>query len=418
MILTINLDHLDPTITTFYENNSNKLLIQDALIHGFKIVNSPTYALNFENSNQNNTHKIDELSNKNSLLLTQHVELESEIQKLKNKNLIDIGENSQKLTLHFNQQKNDLKNELENQNLKRETEKQALYENQYNHSIESMKTEIAYSKNKLSELQNYVDLQQIKIGQIKDQERDYYQKQINELQSKLDERNSIYSNSSKKGADGENKVENVLNDLFPSAIITNVHTQTRSGDMRIELNGIQILFENKNFNSNVPKRDIDKFIRDVQESDVHCGIMCSENTGIANRNDLDIEIIEGKPLIYLHNTKSNVDKIRVAILILVNILQNNLELDTSMIQKIKELIKESEELTKIYNSQKKSLNLMTEQNEKMVISNRTIKYRLEEIIYKCEDSTYDVRKQKCHFCSRSFTDLEKHISKNHSTQSH
>ena len=56
---------------------------------------------------------------------------------------------------------------------------------------------------------------------------------------------------------------------------------------------------------NVPKRDIDKFIRDVQESDVHCGIMCSENTGIANREDLQIEIVEGKPLIYLHQTKTN-----------------------------------------------------------------------------------------------------------------
>tara|TARA_B100000676_G_scaffold278216_1_gene300497 strand:- start:97 stop:531 length:435 start_codon:yes stop_codon:yes gene_type:complete len=142
--------------------------------------------------------------------------------------------------------------------------------------------------------------------------------------------------------------------------------------------------------------------------------MCSENTGIANREDLQIEIVEGKPLIYLHQTKTNVDKIKIAILILVNILQNNLELDTSMVQKIKELVKETDEINKIYNSQKKSLSMMMEQNEKLVISGRNIKYRLEEIIYKCEDSDYDVRKQKCQFCSKKFTDLEKHIQKNHS----
>ena len=85
-----------------------------------------------------------------------------------------------------------------------------------------------------------------------------------------------------------------------------------------------------------------------------------------------------------------------------------------MVQKIKELVKETDEINKIYNSQKKSLNMMMEQNEKLVISNRTIKYRLEEIVNKCEDSDFDVRKQKCQFCSRSFTDLEKHIQKNHS----
>ena len=65
-----------------------------------------------------------------------------------------------------------------------------------------------------------------------------------------------------------------------------------------------------------------------------------------------------------------------------------------------------EEINKIYNSQKKSLNMMIEQNEKLVITGRTIKYRLEEIIYKCEDSEYDSRKQKCQYCSKKFTDLE------------
>ena len=185
------------------------------------------------------------------------------------------------------------------------------------------------------------------------------------------------------------------------------------GTNKFTLETPKILYENKNFTNNVPKRDIDKFIRDVSESDVNCGIMCSENSGIANRNDLDIEILDGKPMIYLHNTKDNVDKIKIAIIILVNILQNNLELDTSMIQKIKDLVKETEEINKIYNSQKKHLNLMGEQNDKLVIHTRTIKYRLEEIISKCENSEFDERKQKCQHCSKFFMDLDKHIKKNH-----
>ena len=396
MILTINLECLEPEIIKFYEQESNKSLIQDALIHGFKIVNSSTYGLNFENSNQDSTKRIELLSNQNSLLSQQIDDLKSEIQNLQTKQNLQIQENSQKLLSQFNQQKI----ELEDFYSKRETEKRTLFEQQKQSEFESYKIQI-------SELNQ-------QILHIKDIERNHYEPQIQELRMRLDERTSIYSNSSKRGAEGENDIQTILNALFPNAIIQDTHNQSRSGDMRIELLGIQILYENKNFTTNVPKRDIDKFIRDVQESDVHCGIMCSENTGIANRNDLDIEILEGKPMIYLHNTKENVDKIRVAVLILVNILQNNLELDTSMIQKIKELVKETEEITKIYNGQKKNLNLMTEYNEKMAVNIRNIKYRLEEIVNKCEKGEeYDDRKQKCQYCSKFYMDLEKHIKKNH-----
>ena len=396
MILTLNLDCLDPEITKFYEQESNKSLIQDALIHGYKIVNSSTYGLNFENSNQDSTKRIEQLCSQNSRLSQQIEDLKSENLNLQTKQNLQLQENSQKLISQFNQQKI----ELEDFYSKRETEKRALFEQQKQSEFESYKTQIA-------------ELHQ-QILQVKDNERNHYEPRIQELQLRLDERTSIYSNSSKRGAEGENDIQTILNSLFPNAIVQDTHSQSRSGDMRIELNGIQILYENKNFTSNVPKRDIDKFLRDVQESDVHCGIMCSENTGIANRNDLDIEILDRKPMIYLHNTKENVDKIRVAVLILVNILQNNLELDTSMIQKIKDLVKETEEINKIYNSNKKNINLMSESNEKLAIHTKTIKYRLEEIVNKCEKGDeYDERKQKCQYCSKFYMDLEKHIKKNH-----
>ena len=396
MILTLNLECLDPEITKFYEQESNKSLIQDALIHGYKIVNSSTYGLNFENSNQDSTKRIEQLCNQNSRLSQQIEELKSENSNLQTKQNLKLQENSQKLISQFNQQKI----ELEDFYSKRETEKRTLFEQQKQSEFESYKTQI-------SELHQ-------QILQVKDNERNHYEPRIQELQMRLDERTSIYSNSSKRGAEGENDIQTILNSLFPNAIVQDTHSQSRSGDMRIELNGIQILYENKNFTSNVPKRDIDKFIRDVQESDVHCGIMCSENTGIANRNDLDIEILERKPMIYLHNTKDNVDKIRVAVLILVNILQNNLELDTSMIQKIKDLVKETEDINKIYNSTKKNINLMNESNEKLAIHTKNIKYRLEEIVNKCEKGDeYDDRKQKCQYCSKFYIDLEKHIKKNH-----
>tara|TARA_B100000795_G_scaffold268676_2_gene256180 strand:- start:841 stop:2052 length:1212 start_codon:yes stop_codon:yes gene_type:complete len=402
MIITLNIDCLDQNIITFYEQESNKSLIQDALIHGYKIVNSSTYGLNYNNSNQESTRKIDTLSTVNSHLSQQILDLKSQISNLQTTQNLQIQENSQKLISQFNQQKI----EQEDYYSKRETEKRTLFDSLLQSSLYQKTTEIDDFKSQISNLNQ-------QIISIKDSERTHYELQIHELQTKLDDRNSIYNNSSKRGAEGENDIELVLNSLFPNAIIKDTHTQSRSGDIRIELHGIQILYENKNFSSNVPKRDIDKFVRDVNQSDVHCGIMCSENTGIANRNDLDIEILDGKPMIYLHHTKDNVDKIKIAISILVNILQNNLELDTSMIQRIKDLVKETEEITKIYNSQKKNLNLMVEQNDKLIIHNRTIKYRLEEIVNKCDNGEYADRKQKCQYCTKFYIDLDKHISKNH-----
>ena len=124
MIITINLEDLDPEITKFYESESNKLLIKDALIHGYNTIKSDTYALNLENSNQDHTQKIAELSATNSTLVRQIADSEAEIKNLKTQNLLDVQEIRQQLTLQFNQQKS----ELEENNLKRETEKQTLLE--------------------------------------------------------------------------------------------------------------------------------------------------------------------------------------------------------------------------------------------------------------------------------------------------
>ena len=88
MILTINIDELDPDIIKFYEKTDNKSKIQDALIHGFKIVNCNTYALNLKNSDQQNTQKIAELSTQNSAHVTHIADLQSQIQALKNDHIL------------------------------------------------------------------------------------------------------------------------------------------------------------------------------------------------------------------------------------------------------------------------------------------------------------------------------------------
>lgn len=398
MIITIKLDELDGDIAKFYENEENMLYIKDALIHGYKIVNSDTYALNLKNTNQNHTQKIDDLSKQNQQLLT-------ELRDIKIAKQIEIDQNSQKLSSHFS----NLQQELEQNFQKKLLNQRELIQTEYKTIIDTKNTEILeYKKQNESTF--------TKLTDIRNEERQYYDPKLIELQqkneelnTKLNERNLVYENSSKKGKEGENNIFNLLNSLFPNANIEDTHSQARSGDIRIDYLGVQILFENKNFSSNVPKRDIEKFRRDVHESDAHCGIMCSENTGIATKNDLDIEIFSNKPLIYLHNTKNNIDKVYIAILILANIIEKNMELDLGDIQDVKQLIKETEEIQRIYTIQKKNLNYSIEMNEKLKVSNNTIKFKMETILKGDKKS----KKSKCPHCSKEFANLERHIQKNH-----
>lgn len=398
MIITINLDEIDSDIAKFYENSDNCALIKDALIHGYKIVTSDTYALNLKNSNETHTHKINDLSIHNQ-------QLQTEVSDLKIAKQIEIDKNSQQLVSHFNQQKQEL-DELQQKKMQNLRES---VQNEYKMVLESKNQEIQQYKNEITE--NFA-----KLNEIRNQERQYYDPKLlelnyknEELNAKLNERNLVYENSSKKGKEGENDILKVLTSLLPNALIEDTHTQARSGDIRIEYLGVQILYENKNFTSNVPKRDIEKFRRDVKESDAHCGIMCSENTGIATKNDLDIEIFENKPLIYLHKTKNNIDKVYIAILILANIMEKNIELDLGDIQEVKELIKETEEIQRIYNIQKKNLNHSLEMNERLKVSNNIIKFKMESIL----KGDKKPKKSKCPHCAKEFVDLAKHIQKNH-----
>ena len=238
-----------------------------------------------------------------------------------------------------------------------------------------------------------------------------YQNTIDLLNQKLEQRNSILSNSSKKGLEGEMRTLDTLNQMFPQAEVYDTHKDTANGDFRIVLYGIQNLYENKNFSNNVPKRDIEKFKRDVIESDCHCGIMCAENGGIACKDDLDMDLLgeNKKPVIYVHQTNTNLDKVRVSIYILCNILQNKLELNTSTLLQIKEHIQDCEGILKIYNANKKNIKQLEDNNIKLEVLSKRIKFKLEEMIQQINKP--NTNKKKCEYCSGSFVNLTLHQTK-------
>ena len=84
---------------------------------------------------------------------------------------------------------------------------------------------------------------------------------------------------------------------------------------------ISLLFEIKNYNRNIPtsaSREVDKFIRDVSERNI-CGIMMSISTGICNKYNYQIDIINNNICLYIHDMNYDPDKIKLGVDIIDNL---------------------------------------------------------------------------------------------------
>lgn len=130
--------------------------------------------------------------------------------------------------------------------------------------------------------------------------------------------NNFTHNSSKKGEYAENILSSRLPEAFPEAEIVDTHNEANSGDFHIVMdNKPKILIESKNFSGNVPKRDIDKFYKDIQIQNC-CGILCNTFGGIANKKHFEIDIIDTNILIFVHNYQFDVTQLQLAANVIYN----------------------------------------------------------------------------------------------------
>ena len=145
------------------------------------------------------------------------------------------------------------------------------------------------------------------------------QTQLNSLQSAMLDITNTLTNSSKKGAVSENRIEILLSQSFPSYHIQNTHKIPHSGDF-IVTHPIcdKILIENKDYKTNVDKQEIDKFLHDVNKQECH-GILMSQNSGIANKEHFGIEYNDDKILLYVHNVQYDPEIIKICFSIIENI---------------------------------------------------------------------------------------------------
>ena len=146
--------------------------------------------------------------------------------------------------------------------------------------------------------------QEHQLGSVKENHHS-----VQEMLRKMD-------NSSFKGKIGETLVFHILQGLYPSANLEFVGTTKETGDFILERRGKQkILIENKNWDTNVPRDEVEKFMRDTSIQNC-CGLFLSQHTGIANKENFEINIQDGNVLLYVHHVNNDADMIKVAIDIL------------------------------------------------------------------------------------------------------
>ena len=73
-----------------------------------------------------------------------------------------------------------------------------------------------------------------------------------------------------------------------------------------------VLFENKDYQTNVPNEEIKKFIRDVEYQSKH-GVMISQHSGIQNKHDFQIDIHVNHIMVFVHFGQYDESKVRMAV---------------------------------------------------------------------------------------------------------
>jgi hypothetical protein len=182
-----------------------------------------------------------------------------------------------------------------------------------------------YTEKRLSvqtENNNKILLQKDEMERRLSDQRKIYEEKLEKMREKIENMVVLTSNSTKKGQEGEDWTFNQLLRLFPRAQIEDTHAVKHRGDFIIK-DKYTGMVDSKKFKGNVGKRDIDKFKSDMEaNSDFQYGILCATDYGIAAKQDLSLEFVNGKPIVYIHKACENPQKILIGCNLCKLILKN------------------------------------------------------------------------------------------------
>jgi hypothetical protein len=265
--------------------------------------------------------------------------------------------------------------------------------------ITSSEERITKNINSLSELTNTNNMSQT---------------QINEQLIEYLKRNNT-SNSKNIGDISEQKLLQLLTKLYPNAELIDCSGKAKHGDICMKRNlKKDILFENKNYTKNVPKDEVLKFIRDSDEQNCS-GIMLSQQSGIANKNNFEIDIQNNNILIYIHNCNYDEFKIQSCVSLidyLTEILSQIKKENKNNIVSDEILLEINQEFQNFLNQKETLLNLIKDSNRK--IMNQITDLELPSLhkllsIKFASTKTLDLKCNKCNkFTGLNLKSLAKH----------
>ena len=170
--------------------------------------------------------------------------------------------------------------------------------------------------------------------------RTNYEELLEKERTKYIENNKRQENSTLLVQDGEMFTYHKLNILFPKSEVIDTHDEKQCGDFKLIYNNLPLLLEVKNYSGNVLKKEINKFKRDMEfRSEMKGGIFISLKSGICARNDFQMEVYDGRPVIFLTHVKNNMEKIKLAVKFIETLVKENIDLkNEELVGSLKKLI--------------------------------------------------------------------------------
>jgi hypothetical protein len=211
-----------------------------------------------------------------------------------------------------------------------------------------------------------------------------------------------YKNSSFKGALAENRIEDIINTLYPHAEINRTAQENKSGDIIMNrTDKTPILFEIKDYNRNIPTEEINKFIRDINEHKIS-GVFISISTGISKKHNFQIDINEtNNIMVYIHNMNYDESKLKCAVDIIDTLQSQLLQFNKNDITISRKTI---EQLNKDYqsfiNKRTQTLNHIKESTKKTIMLVEEMELKSLNEYLSSKFSLDQTNSLKCNICNK------------------
>jgi hypothetical protein len=206
-----------------------------------------------------------------------------------------------------------------------------------------------------------------------------------------------YRNSIESSINTNKEIAKTLTNLYNTSKIINI---TGGHFLMSRHSNPTVFIQNSIQESNVDEDEIKDFIRHTEQNNCN-GVFLSQNSGIINKTNYQIEIHAGNIIVYVHSVGYSTEKIKIAIDIIDNLYNKLGDLGKNDIHTIpKDLLDEINREYNLFISQKESISNAFKESQKKILS------QLEDLKFPSLDKYLStkyssIQKQgfKCNLCN-------------------